>query len=110
VNAARIDYAFHGVLERVIGAERANAFHPLNRHPMVFSEGLSVVEQFGGPDDGAESLRIEGQSDARPSGWDRIKSYWAVACDPGLRAEFQKEWLEDEDEEVVVTAFGLRGR
>lgn len=55
MTSKRIDYAVYRVLARLIGEDRAEPFHPLNRHPVHLSD-IPAYEVVGGPDDGRRGI------------------------------------------------------
>jgi hypothetical protein len=100
--AKRIDYRVHGLLERVIGEERAAAFAPLNRHPIIFGSG-EMHEVVGGAKDGEQHLHLDA-SKATNAGGSRLFSFLRVMFSPSARQEARQDWRDAQDLDEYLAA------
>lgn len=86
-----LDHKAYDLLVRIVGEERAVPYHPLNRHPLVFSD-VELGEEYGGPDDGAPTLQVAHREQVKTLGGSRAWSWVQMAFNPPLRAQLRHEY------------------
>jgi hypothetical protein len=84
----KLDYGAYGVLKRIVGEDRAEPFHPLNRHPLILDgDEVDVGEVHGGSQDGAFGVRVNADTPVRNEGGSRFKSWVWVLFHYGQASE-----------------------